>query len=196
MAAIAASEGALFTRCVLMNSSVTTVWRAWESLKLPDCWIVAGCLAQTVWNSRSGLPADHAISDLDLVYFDREDMSASTERKHAERIRHMFSQLSVWIDVKNEARVHLWYEAKFGKAIEPHTSVMDAIDSFPTTATTIGIRPSAAGAEVYATFGLSDLFAGIVRPNKRLITRDVYEAKASKWRDYWPDLTVISWDED
>lgn len=73
---------------------------------------------------------------------------------------------------------------------------MDAIDSFPTTATTIGIRPSAAGAEVYATFGLSDLFAGIVRPNKRLITRDVYEAKASKWRDYWPDLTVISWDED
>lgn len=108
----------------------------------------------------------------------------------------MFSQLSVWIDVKNEARVHLWYEAKFGKAIGPYTSVVDAIDSFPTTATTIGIRPSAAGAEVYATFGLSDLFAGIVRPNKRLITRDVYEAKASKWRDYWPDLTVISWDED
>lgn len=196
MAEIAASEGALFTRCALMNSSLTTVWRAWESLKLPDCWLVAGCLAQTVWNSRSGLLPDHGISDLDLVYFDHEDTSAATEREHAERIRQMFSQLPVWIDVTNEARVHLWYEAKFGKRIAPYTSVIDAIDSFPTTATTIGIRPSAGGAEIYATFGLSDLFAGIVRANKRLTTRDVYEAKASKWRARWPDLTVISWDRD
>lgn len=196
MAAIAASEATHFTRCVLTNSSVTTVWHAWESLRLPDCWLVAGCLAQTVWNIRSSLPADHGISDLDLVYFDQDDTSASTERMHAERIRQMFPQLRVWIDVKNEARVHLWYEAKFGRAIAPYKSAMDAIDTFPTTATSIGIRPSPDGAEVYGTFGLSDLFTGIVRANKRLISREVYEAKASKWRTRWPDLKVISWDED
>ncbi|MYL64480.1 hypothetical protein GLW07_14070 [Bacillus hwajinpoensis] len=42
---------------------------------------------------------------------------------------------------------------------------------------------------------LHDLFGLIVRPNKILISRDVYEAKVSKWSARWPELEVISWDE-
>lgn len=70
----------------------------------------------------------------------------------------------------------------------------DAIDSFPTTATAIGLRRGPGHAEVYATFGLSDLLAGVVRPNKRLITRDVYEAKVARWVGLWPRLEVVAWD--
>ena len=61
-----------------------------------------------------GLPATHGISDIDLVYFDGNDLSEETEAGHATRVRALFADLGLWIDVKNEARVHLWYAEKFG----------------------------------------------------------------------------------
>lgn len=188
------TEIANFETIVLSNPLVRAVWDVWERLDLPECWLVAGCLAQTVWNKRFGFPLEHAISDLDLVYFDPDDVSAESEEQHGERIRKMLAHLPVWIDVKNEARVHFWYEEKFGYPIEPYSSMEDAIDTFPTTATAVGIRPLGAGAQVYAPFGLSDLLTGIVRANQTQITREIFEAKVSKWLDRWPDLTVIPWD--
>ena len=38
-----------------------------DSIALPDCWIVAGALAQTVWNHRFGLPPTTGIADIDIV---------------------------------------------------------------------------------------------------------------------------------
>jgi hypothetical protein len=34
------------------------------------------------------------------------------------------------VEIRDEARVHLWYEAKFGTPCPPYTSAADAIDSF------------------------------------------------------------------
>jgi hypothetical protein len=34
----------------------------------------------------------------------------------------------------------------------------------------------------------------IVRPNKTLVSRDVYEKKAQRWKSEWPMLEVIPWD--
>jgi uncharacterized protein len=107
-------------RLVLAHSPiVATIVDRWPRIDLPDCWLVAGCLAQTVWNDAFGLPATHGISDIDLVYFDGQDLSAETEAGHAALIRTLFADLGLWIDVKNEARVHLWYAEKFGNALAP-----------------------------------------------------------------------------
>ncbi|MGI2035538.1 nucleotidyltransferase family protein [Rhizobium panacihumi] len=184
-----------FEASVLTNSAIHAVWDGWERLDLPDCWLVAGCLAQTVWNARFGFNAEYGVSDIDLVYFDPNDLSQQSEEEQAKRIRGLFPNLPTWIDVKNEARVHLWYEAKFGYSIAPYRSAMDAIDTFPTTATAIGMRPAGREAEICAPFGLDDLLAGIVRANKKQITREIYGAKSSKWLARWPDLAVISWDQ-
>jgi hypothetical protein len=100
------------------------------------------------------------------------------------------------IDVKNEARVHLWYEAKFGYAIRPYASVADAITTFPTTATAVGLRPGPEGLAVFAPYGLADLLGLIVRPNKRQITRSIYEAKVTRWTSVWPGLKVVPWGAD
>lgn len=35
----------------------------------------------------------------------------------------------------------------------------------------------------------------IVRANKGLITREVYEKKVARWTQVWPKLTAIPWDE-
>lgn len=181
-------------RLILARSPiVTTVVDRWSLIGLPDCWLVAGCLAQTVWNDAFRLPATHGISDVDLVYFDSDDLSQETEAGHAERIRALFADLGLWIDVKNEARVHLWYAEKFGTALAPYVSTEDAITTFPTTATAVGVQPHAGGLQVFAPCGLSDLLGPIVRPNKKQITQPIYDAKVKKWRARWPDLRVVAW---
>ena len=183
-------------RAILARSPiVTAVVDRWPQIGLPDCWLVAGCLAQTVWNDSFGLPASHGISDIDLVYFDGGDLSEETEANHAARIRVLFADLGLWIDVKNEARVHLWYAEKFGTSLKPYVSTEDAITTFPTTATAVGVQLRSDGLRVFAPYGLSDLLGLIVRPNKKQITRPIYDAKVEKWRTRWPGLRVVPWDD-
>ena len=47
--------------------------------------------------------------------------------------------------------------------------------------------------ELCAPFGTADLFAGIVRPNKALVTEQAYTAKAARWRRLWPELRILPW---
>lgn len=46
---------------------------------------------------------------------------------------------------------------------------------------------------ICAPFGLRDLFSLTVRPNKKLITKDLYDQKAAKWKEKWPELHVEPW---
>lgn len=166
----------------------------WPEIGLPDGWLVAGALAQTVWNQRFVLPVTYGIDDVDLAYFDANDISEEAEADHAARIAALFRHLPVRLDVKNEARVHLWYERKFGYPIEPYRSIEAAIATFPTTASAVGVRPAGNGFDVIAPFGLADMQGGIVRPNKAQIARERYAAKVERWLACWPGLTVVDWD--
>ncbi|MFY4774941.1 nucleotidyltransferase family protein [Metabacillus sp. RGM 3146] len=164
--------------------------------ELNNYYIGAGCLVQTVWNYLSGNPLDYGIEDIDIVYYDAENLSFEKEKQLEIRITSLLNNLPFKVDVKNEARVHLWYEDKFGYKIEPYQSLEDAINSWPTTATSIGVRKGTNGQfEVYAPYGLNDLFGMIVRANKLQITREIYEKKAGKWSKLWPELFIIPWDE-
>jgi hypothetical protein len=180
---------------VLKSPLLSPILRNWEKIALPDCWLVAGAVAQTVWNHSLGLPLTHGINDVDIVYFDAGDLSESAEAEHAFRIRSSFSDLPVWIDVKNEARVHLWYEAKFKYPIDPYTSAADAITTFPTTATAVGLQPRTDGLELCAPYGISDLLDLVVRPVKKQITREIYDNKVTRWVGLWPGLKIVGWDE-
>ena len=111
---VRASEQAELEGIVFKSTLLLPILRAWREIALPDCWLVAGAVAQTVWNHAFGLPLTHGISDVDIVYFDADDLSEESEANQAARVRDMFSDLPAWIDVKYEARVHCWYEAKFG----------------------------------------------------------------------------------
>lgn len=177
------------------NPWLWEVLQRFDEIGLPDCWLVAGCIAQTVWNLACGRPAGFGIKDADLVYFDAADLSAESEAAHERHLRARFADLPVKLDVKNEAQVHLWYERVFGTPIPPYRSTADAIASFPTTATAIGVRRVGGVFECVAPFGLNDLFALRVRPNKRQITPAIYEAKIARWRRLWPHVAFLAWDE-
>ena len=182
-------------QAVLGNPVLRPVLERWDEVGLPDGWLIAGAVAQAYWNFAHGLPPAHGIKDVDIAYFDASDLSEHAEAAHEARINAAFAECAVHFDVKNEARVHLWYARKFGFPIPPYTSTSHAISTFPTTATSIGIRPAAAGMELCAPFGLDDLLGLIVRPNKALISADVYAAKVDRWRPLWPQLKIMAWDE-
>ncbi len=182
-------------RAIRSSPVLGPVLEGWPEVRLPDAWLAAGAVAQTVWNAKLGYPPDHGIRDVDIVYFDGEDLTAESEQAEAHRIASLFAHSSVRCDVKNEARVHLWYEARFGKAIAPYRSTEAAIATFPTTATAIGVRLVDGRFEVSAPFGLTDLIHLIVRPNKTQINAQRYEAKLSRWRTNWPALDIRPWRE-
>jgi len=175
------------------NRVVRTLLERAPQLQLPNWYLGAGCIAQTIWNVLCDFPPEQHIRDYDLVYFDDSDLSEQAEADVYRRLRVLTGDLRIQGDVKNQARVHLWYEAHFGYPIRPYRSVEEAIASWPTTATAVGIRSLEPDGALYAPFGLGDLLAMVVRPNKRQITEAVYLDKVRRWTTRWPRLTVVAW---
>ncbi|NWK95219.1 hypothetical protein DM806_05980 [Sphingobium lactosutens] len=161
----------------------------WDAVQLPDVWLSGSLLAQTRWNEAFGFPPFHGIADADIIYFDAADLSEAAERTAAARLSDVFADLPVRIDVKNQARVHLWYPDRFGTPIDVYRSAIDATLTFPTTASAVAITPEA----LSAPFGLTDLLDPVVRANAAQIDQAYYEAKARRWAACWPDLTILPW---
>ena len=178
---------------VSANPVAAEILGRWSELQLPDAWLIAGVVVQSYWNARHGLPPTHGISDIDLIYFDGEDLSEASEAQQVSHVGDLFSAVNIPFDVKNEARVHLWYEQRFGYSIPAYTSAEAAIATFPTTAGAIGIRPAGEHIEACAPFGFDDLLQLVVRPNKRQVTAEIYNDKATRWASIWPGLRVVPW---
>lgn len=182
---------------IIMSSKIInlSIERA-RLLNIENYYIGAGCIAQTVWNYLSNKPLKYGIKDIDFVYFDDKNLDSQSENVIASKVKALYSDLNIEIDVKNEARVHLWYKRHFGYSIDPYTSLEAAIDTWPTTATAIGVRKGNNNEFiVYAPFGLNDLLGKIVRANKTQITKEIYEKKVTSWLSKWPDLKVIPWED-
>jgi hypothetical protein len=59
-----------------------------------------------------------------------------------------------------------------------------------------GVTVDADGSlRVNAPHGYTDLFEMVVRPNRKLAPRRVYEAETARWAAPWPELTVLPWEE-
>jgi hypothetical protein len=172
---------------------VNEVLRRAETLSLPHWNLTSGCLFQTVWNVLDGHAPTRGIRDYDLFYFDDSDLSWDAEDVVIKRASDVFADCGGDVEVRNEARVHLWYEAKFGVPCVPFSSTEAAIDRFVATACCVGIRLTNGEPSLYAPFGVDDLLNFVLRPNPVLATRSVYEAKASRWTQLWPRLTVLDW---
>jgi hypothetical protein len=159
----------------------------WDALALPDGWLVAGCLFQTVWNLASGWLPTADIQDYDLFYFNADDLSDEGERRMQAHVEAVLGDLGVTLEATNQARVHLWYEDYFGHPYEPLGCSKDGIDRFLVPATCVGVRPNG---EVYAPNGLECLYAGELRMNPLKAHRDLFERKAASYQRRWPWLTI------
>jgi len=187
------SQIELLTKIIQANHVLYEVIKKANSAGLQNYYIGAGCITQTVWNYQMGFELTKGISDIDFVYYDHSDLSVEAENIVIERITKTVGPCPIKLDIKNQARVHLWYKDHFGYDIKPYGSIEDAINTWPTTATAIGVRLENDKLKVYAPFGLNDLFGLIVRANKAQITEEIYMQKVQKWSAKWPALTIIPW---
>lgn len=178
------------------NQAVWDILDRAPSLHMPNWYLAAGCISQTVWNSLHGFEPIYGIKDYDLVYYDPSDISFEGENVYILKSKELFKDIAAEIEIKNQARVHVWFEQKFGFKIPPYRSVEEAISSWSTTATCLGVRCGQRKFEVYAPYGLGDIFAMTLRPVKRLFSKEMYENKVNRWAIKWPRLKVIPWNSE
>ncbi|UZE49182.1 nucleotidyltransferase family protein [Rhodopseudomonas sp. P2A-2r] len=181
-----------FLDAALRNPIHTALFDELDRRALPDAWIVAGSLTQTAWNALTGCAVDYGINDYDVFYFD-PDPSWEAEDRVIASLRDLSDRLGARIELRNQARVHLWYPQKHGTPYPALTRATDGIDRFLTRCTQVGIRRNAQGdIDVYAPAGLDDVAAMIVRPNLTPnFSAEAYRAKAARWLTLWPELEVL-----
>jgi hypothetical protein len=158
-------------------------------LGLKQGFLAAGCLFQEVWNHRAGRPIGWGIRDHDVFYFDDADLSWEAEDAVIRRVRAACAALGVEVEVRNQARVHLWYPQRFGSGYPQLASARDGIDRYLVACTCVGIE-IATGA-LYAPNGLADLEAGLLRPNPLNDRHDLFRAKAESYQARWPFLRIM-----
>ena len=157
-------------------------------LGLDQCMLTAGSLFQTIWNHQSKLSLTWGIKDYDVFYFD-EDLSFQFEDKIIEAAQALFIDLDINIELKNQARVHLWYNSRFGRQYPKLKSTKDGIDRYLISGTCLGLDIDTH--QIYAPNGLSDTEQGILRINPKNYNLDLFHQKAKSYQDRWSWLKII-----
>lgn len=188
----------LEARLIEIVRATPTTWKVLETardLDLPDWMIFSGAVYQPVWNHLTGRPLDYGIKDYDLAYHDDGDTSYEAEDVVIRRVAAAFEPpLRDLVEVRNQARVHLWFEKKFG-ADEPYPPLEDsaaALKRFVATAFCVGVRLEKDDAlRVWAPFGLEDLFALRLRPNPlRVKGAGGWERTTGSAKARWPEVSI------
>jgi len=189
-----ASESELRERLTAILCATPPVMRVLSvarHLCLPDWLLFSGAVYQPVLNHLTGRPFDYGIKDYDLAYFDASDLSYESEDVVIRGVKAAFDEpLRTMVEVRNQARVHLWFEAKFGEAYEPLSCTAEALERFTSPTFAVGVRlESDDRLYIEAPFGLADLFALRLRPNPRRKTVGFARTSADV-RRRWPELVI------
>lgn len=182
-----------FITLVTANPVNRAILERLPRLGLTDAWLVSGALFQTAWNGLTGREPTYGIKDYDVFYFDDTDLSWEAEDQAITRVQTAFGDIEAEVEVRNQARVHLWYEKKFGSPCPPLRSAPDSIGRFLAPVCMIGIRPALDGlGDVYAPMGFADIANMTVRPNNcPNFSAERYEEKAHRWKRTWPQITIL-----
>ncbi|UXV17952.1 nucleotidyltransferase family protein [Pseudomonas fluorescens] len=162
--------------------------------RLPDlgvdqCMLTAGCLFQAVWNHQSNRPVAQDVKDYDVFYFDT-DLSYEAEDRVIRAAERLFQDLGVNVEVKNQARVHLWYGERFGRPYPQLHTARQGVDRYLVAGTCIGLE--IATGEVYAPYGVADVEQGVLRINPQHREPELFAQKALSYQARWPWLKIVA----
>ena len=182
----------LETRLVDMvraSPKVMEVLRLVRDANLPDWRLVAGSIYGTVWNALTGRPADYGIKDYDICYFD-PDTSWDAEDRIIKAVDNLLPEsLKPLVEVRNQARVHLWFEQRFGSPYAPLSCTDESLERYLCFSDAVAVRLEADDSiTVSAPFGLEDVFAMILRPNPKRGATGNTKAKVASIQARWPEV--------
>lgn len=173
------------------SPTLMRVLRTARDLDLPDWMVMSGAIYQTVWNSLTGRDPDYGIQDYDLAYFD-PDLSAAAEEAVRRRVADALPpDLAPKVEVCNQARVHLWFPAEYGRPYAALIDSADALNRCLSTVHAVGVRVATEDAfTVLAPLGLADIFGLTLRPTTSCASLAAHLAKAESAKARWPEVRV------
>src|SRR5690606_19954924 len=117
------------------------VLRTARALGLPDWMVFSGAVYQPVLNHLTGRAAEFGLKDYDLAYFDAADLSYEAEDVVIRRVAAACPPpLNELVEVRNQARVHLWFEDHFGEPYDPLGCSAEALERFTSATFAVGVR--------------------------------------------------------
>ena len=167
--------------------------QAAASLRLQSWCIGADAVRNLVWDHLHDHAEPSSLSDIDVAYFDQDDLSPSTEQALQSALYSIAPSIP-W-EVTNQAAVHLWFESYFGHKVTPLCSLEEAVASWPEYATSVGITlGKQEEIQVIAPWGLEDLFGITVRRNPTRVSLETYRQRTEQKRYFqrWPKVTVVT----
>jgi hypothetical protein len=174
------------------SPTMMTVLTLARELDLPDWLVVSGAVYQRVWNHLTGREIDYGVRDYDLVYFDGADTSYEAEDIPIKQAAALFPPpLDALVEVRNQARVHLWFEDHFGEPYAPLSSSAEALTRFVCPAFGVGVALQPDDTlRIEAPFGLEDVFAMRLRPNPHRPLAKGWAKTTGSARARWPEVRV------
>jgi hypothetical protein len=189
-----AAQRAALASIVRGNALLMNVLETLRSSGLPDALVASGAVYNSVWNVLTGRPPLTGIKDIDVVYFDDSDLSWDAEDAVIRRMQALFADSPVPVEIRNQARVHIWFPEKFGVAYPRLTCSEDMLLYFASKTHAVALRLEKNGAlHIAAPFGLDDMFSFRITPNHRLDNSATHTTKAERAQGIWPELTVVPW---
>jgi uncharacterized protein len=165
-----------------------------RSVDLPQWRLVAGCLYQTVWNTLTQRPRGTGIKDYDLIYHDSDNPSWDAEDAVIQRVTEATRDCVGPVEVRNQARVHLWFSERFGCDYPQLSAADDSLRYYASIVHAVGVRLEHDGTlDIVAPFGLDDMFAMVIRPNRTLANAASHTVKAMRVAAIWPEVVVEPW---
>jgi hypothetical protein len=174
------------------STALMTVLTTLAELDPPDWLLFSGAIYQRVLNHLARRDLDYGIKDYDVGYHDASDISYEAEDVVIRRVAQAFEPpLREMVEVRNQARVHVWFEGKFGEPYTPLTSSAEALRRFVSPMFAVGVRMDRQGRmQIEAPFGLDDLFARRLRHNPSRMSPNFARVAASA-KARWPELDVV-----
>jgi hypothetical protein len=161
---------------------------------LPDWLLVAGAVYNSVWNQLTGRPSLNGINDIDVFYFDDSDLSYDAEDVVIRRLAKRFAGLPIPVQIRNQARVHLWFPEKFKQPFSPLSSSKEMLGRYASKTHAVGVRLDPDDTiSVIAPFGLNNIFSFRIVPNRVLMNAPAHTAKAARAKSIWPEISIEPW---
>jgi len=172
------------------SDSLMAVLRAGRALDLPDWLVFSGAVYQKVLNHLTGRPGDYGLKDYDLGYFDPDTSWEAEDRVIRRAAGALPPPLDRLVEVRNQARVHLWFEGRFGEPYAHLSCSAEALGRFVSPTFAVSVRLEVDDRlTLEAPFGLEDLFALRLRPNPTRPRGD-FRRKVSGVLERWPELRI------
>ena len=156
------------------------------SLQLPDWYLGAGFLRNAIWDHQHQHKITTPLNDIDLVYFDKQDVRESTEHSYAAALSALVPEVC-W-EVKNQARMHLRHQHA------PYQRSSDGIQYWVEVPTCVAVRLEPDGQlQFYATFGLAENWSLDVKINPLDPRPALFQQRIQEkgWLTRWPKLRVV-----